>query len=120
MYSDPLSIGKTQSTSNLSEVQSGDFGMAVQLKKSRSLTDSEKYFLLTKHFVPDCAYVFPSKTHSNRQRSWLEKYYGLVYSEHHRGAYCKFCVLFAGNRDARITSYGVLVNSPLTNWKKAL
>ena len=35
------------------------------------------------------------------------------------GCYCKFCVLFADNRDARITSYGALVNWPLTNWKKA-
>ena len=33
------------------------------------------------------------------------------------GCYCKFCVLFADNRDARITSYGALVNWPLTNWK---
>ena len=63
--------------------------------------------------------VFPSKIYSNRPWSWLEKYYGLVYSDHHSGTYCKFCVLFAGNRDARITSYGVLVNSPLTNLKKA-
>ena len=120
MYSDSLSIERAQSTSNL---QSGDFGVAVQLKKSRGLTDPEKYFLLTKHFVPSCTYVFPSKTYSNRQRSfqrsWLQKYNGLVYSEQDCGCYCKFCVLFAGNWDARITSYGALVNWPLTNWKKA-
>jgi len=113
MYSDSLSIERAQSTSNL---QSGDFGVAVQLKKSWGLTEPEKYFLLTKHFVPSCTYV-PSKTYSNRQwsfqRSWLQKYNGLVYSEQDCGCYCKFCVLFADYRDARITTYGALV----TNWK---
>ena len=62
MYTDSLVIGRTHSTSNPSKVHSGDFGVAIQVKKTHALTDTRKYFLSTKHFVPSNAYVFPSKT----------------------------------------------------------
>lgn len=96
-------IPPTVSSVNSSEIQSGDFGVAVELKKSRSLTDSEKYNLLTKHFVPTANYVFPSKKYGGRARSfqlsWIEKHSGLVYSEKDSWAYCKYCVLFAENHE---------------------
>ena len=95
----------------------------MELKKSRALTDSEKYYLLTKHFVPSSNYVFPTTLYGNKprsfQRSSIEQHNGLVYSETHRGAYCKYCVLFGENHDSRINEFGVLVTTPLTNWKKA-
>ena len=106
-----------------SDIQSGDFGVAVELKKSRSLTDSEKYNFLTKHFVPSANYVFPSKEYGGRARSFqlsrIQKHNGLVYSEKDYGAYCKYCVLFAERHDSRINEFDVLVTVPLTNWKKA-
>ena len=40
-----------------------------------------------------------------------------MYSESTNGGYCKFCVLFA-TRGPYI-EFGVLVNKPLTNFKKA-
>ena len=107
----------------LSDVQCGDFGAVVALKKTRVLTAAEKYYLMDEHFVPSNGYVFPRKTysgcHRSFQASWLTKYNGLVYSVQDDGAYCKYCVLFVANQDARISNYGVLVNSPLTNWQKA-
>ena len=99
-----------------SDIQSGDFGVAVELKKSRSLTDSEKYNFLTKHFVPSANYVFPSKEYGGRDRSfqlsWIEKHNGLVYSEKDCEAYCKYCVLFAEHHDSRIKEFGFSLQYP--------
>ena len=43
----------------------------------------------------------------------------MVYSADDEGAYCKFCVLFGKFSDQRINTLGVLIEQPLTNWKKA-
>ena len=48
-----------------------------------------------------------------------EKFNGLVYCADDEGAYCKFCVLFGKFSDNRISTLGVLIEQPLTNWKKA-
>lgn len=42
---------------------------------------------------------------------------GLVYSESKEGGYCKYCVLFA-TCEGSVKELGVLVNQPLTNFKK--
>jgi len=79
-------------------VQSGDFKKVVELMQQRTLTDDEKYYLLTSHFNPDSAYRLPSfeydKQKCSFQHSWLSCYNGLVYSECGKGGYCKYCVLF--------------------------
>jgi hypothetical protein len=102
---------------------SGDLGKVVQLKAQRSLTENEKFFLLKHHFVPPKNYNFPSRVFGDRQRhfqnTWLEKYNGLVYSESEDGGYCKFCVLFA-RCEPSVKELGILVNKPLTNFKKAV
>ena len=41
-------------------VISGDLGQVVLLKNERSLTDHEKFHILTNHFTPDATYKFPS------------------------------------------------------------
>ncbi len=102
-------------------VSSGDFGQVVLLKAKRSLTDHEKFVLLTKHFVPPRSYKFPSRFVSGRNRhfqhSWLEQYNGLVYSESDDGGFCKCCVLFARAEPGK--ELGVLVNRPLIDYKRA-
>ena len=93
----------------------------VQLKGIRKLTDHEKHFLLTKHFIPTRNYKFPARFIGGRNRhfqhSWLDQYNGLVYSESEDGGYCKYCALFA--REAPTLELGVLVNRPLIDFKRA-
>ena len=100
-----------------------DISKAVQLKKTRRLTDMEKFDFLNHHFIPPCNFKFPTKQYGSWQRSfqhaWLKKFNGLVYSADEEGAYCKFCVLFGKFSDKRINTLGVLIEQPLTNWKKA-
>ena len=104
------------------DVSSGDLGRLVRLKAQRDLTDNEKYFLLKHHFVPCKNYHFPTRVINQRQRhfqkSWLDKYAGLVYSNSEDGGYCKYCVLF-GRCESSVKELGVLVKRPLTNFKKA-
>ena len=103
-------------------VSSGDFGQVVQLRAQKDLTDSEKFFLLKHHSVPGQGFQFPTRVFQERQRhfqsSWLDKYGGLVYSDSEYGGYCKYCVLLA-RCEPSVKELGVLVNRPLTNFKKA-
>ena len=48
-----------------------------------------------------------------------EKFNGLVYSAEDEGVYCKFCVLFGKFSDRHTNTLGVLIQQPLTNWKRA-
>lgn len=43
----------------------------------------------------------------------------MVYSADDEVAYCKFCVLFGKFSDKCINTLGVLIEQPLTSWKKA-
>ena len=78
--------------------------------------------MLKNHFVPSHKYKFPVHSidgHSRHfQRSWLEQYKGLVYSESEDGGYCKFCVLF-GKCGPTMKEFGNLVSKPLVDFKRA-
>ena len=120
---DESSDGSSQTTimqTMHSAVESGDINKVLQHKQS--LTDREKLFLLEHSFVPFPHYSFPVRIISGCKRyfqySWLHKHNGLVYSESANGGFCKYCVLF-GKCDPRVKELGVLVNKPLTNFKKA-
>ena len=106
-----------------STISTYDISRAVQLKKMRCLTDIEKFNFCNNHFIPAINYKFPTKWYGSRQRSfqyaWLKRFNGLVYSANDEGAYCKFCVLFGKFSDNCINTLGVLIEQPLTNWKKA-
>ena len=110
------------SHSTHSAVESGDINRVLLLKQQRSPTDQEKLSVLEHSFVPPPGYHFPTRIISGCKRhfqnSWLSKYNGLVYSESTDGGFCKFCVLF-GKGGPRVKELGVLVNKPLTNFKKA-
>ena len=85
-----------------------------------TLTAGNKYELLTKHIVPDEGHSFSLHSYGKQQRSfnraWLQKHPWLVYSFELDAAFCLNCVLFAKSRE----HLGQLVNSPFTNWKRAL
>ncbi|KAL4153397.1 hypothetical protein QTP88_001230 [Uroleucon formosanum] len=74
-------------------------------------------------WVPDDSYVFPSSGKRNLkfQRCWLKRWNWLAYSEKDDGAYCKYCVLFAGEGgDVGKQTFGNLVKKPFKNWKDAI
>ena len=119
--SDPAGYAN-QSTSTLLDP---DILSVVKLMSSshRVLTDVEKNYLLKNTFVPPSNYKFPTRMINRVKRhfqfNWLSKYNGLVYSETENGGFCKFCVLFAKCGPTR-KKLGVLVNMPLTNFKRGV
>ena len=84
----------------------------------KNLSIGQKYKLLTNHFNPSSKFAFPKVFDSGCYRSfqyrWLEKHTWLVYSKELNGGFCKFCALFAKERQR----YGVLVNKPFEKWVK--
>ena len=70
-------------------------------------------------------YKFPNHNSGGQKRSfqlnWLDKYNGLTYSESTNGGYCLFCVLFGHcHSNPAMQQLGILINTPLTNFKKAI
>ena len=102
-------------------VQSGDLNQVVILKQQRTFTDQEKLGVLEHSFVPPRGYTYPTRIINGCKRhfqsSWLSNYNGLVYSESADGGFCKYCVAFAKGGPT-VKELGVLVNKPLTNFKK--
>ena len=80
-----------------------------------ALTPGEKYTLLTEHYKPSHMFkVYHSGCNRSFQYKWLNRYSWLVYSKILDGGFCKYCVLFAQNRE----SLGFLVNKRFTAWVK--
>lgn len=79
-------------------VATGDPANVVYIAKERPLTDQEKMYVLENSFHPHSQYKFPGRLISGSirhfQRSWLNKFNGLVYSESTDGGFCKYCILF--------------------------
>ena len=102
---------------------SGDLAKITSLKQQRPLTDQEKLYNLEHTFGPHPGYNFPCRTINGSKRhfqpNWLVKYNGLVYSESTDGGVCKYYALFA-RCGPTVTKLGVLVNKPLTNFKRLL
>jgi len=117
----PESVAKTSRTNGLVDV-----GNLVEVSVTSeklesvigSLTDSEKYQYLTRHFRPTKEYQYPStymnKCNRSFQESWLTKYPWLVYSPNLDGGFCLPCFLFINDRSGK----RILVNSPFTRWTK--
>ena len=81
------------------------------------VSDHERYQLMNSHFTPDASFKFP-KSSSGRsfQYRWLQRYPWLAYSKNEDGGFCLPC---DQSTDLR-TPPGILVNTPLTNFRKAL
>ena len=93
---------------------------AAEFSQGIITTDHEKYHFIVSHFSPDQHYQFP-RTPSGRtfQHQWLVKHPWLKYSKQENSGFCLPCVIFSRNRTSRADP-GVLVSSPLINFKKAL
>lgn len=70
------------------------------------------------HYKPSRTFSFPkvfsNGCYSSFEQKWLDKYPWLVYSKEVDGGFCKFCALFAKNRN----TLGVFVNKPFRRWVK--
>ena len=70
----------TASSNSVNDASRLDFSMAVQLKKSRELTDAVKYNFLTNHFVLASNFHFLAKQYGSHKRgfqhAWLSKFNG--------------------------------------------
>ena len=93
---------------------------AILLEKpySQSLTNEEKYTLLTHHFKSGDRYdSFPTTILHNKltsiKKSWQSAHPWLVYSESEDGGFLKYCMIFW-----TYTAAGVLVNSSLKNFNR--
>lgn len=76
--------------------------------------------VIVDHFVPDAMYKFPKASNGRSfQYKWLSKYPWLRYSEKADGGFCVACVLFSHSSSFR-SDPGILVNTPLTDFKRAL
>lgn len=113
---------KTQhdSLSNSDLYNENDIGLYLKIR----VDDFKKEMLLNHPWKPPSFYTFPAST--NRclkfQRSWMEKFSWLVYSQKLEGALCKVCVLFSPEEVGKGSHQhlGALVNKSYTNWKNAL
>ncbi len=90
------SMSQIRESSSTSIDHGGDFGVVYM--NAASLSDNEKYRLLTKPFVPSDTFQFPGTTdHCGKNRhfqiSWLTTFPGLVYSPSMNGGFCNYCVL---------------------------
>ena len=84
------------------------------------LDKNSRVRLLRYTWVPDQNYPFPvEKRNLKFQYSWLQRWSWLAYSASKKGAFCKYCVLFAPE-NAGGQRLGKLVKEPYTNWNKAI
>ena len=104
-----------------------DIGLlACKPSNKSTLSDAQKFQLLTNHFKPDGDSIVPlacqevrksGKTWNIRfQLSWLKEYTWLVYSPSQKGGFCKYCVLHAYCKKSHL---GVLVKTPFTRFSRA-
>ena len=98
-----------------------DIGLLYQ--STDSLTDDDKFELLTCHWKPPHGYRFPSEKMYGKNRSFsrdcLKLYSWLVYSPSLDGAFCLPCVLFGMKSGHNTGKLDKLYRSPLRNWVSA-
>ena len=91
--------------------------MANYVGRRSSLSTSEKYELLVNQFHPTSDFKFPKGVNGRSfQWQWLQSYPWLAYSREKNGGYCILCLIFGNG----YSDPGVLVQSPLTQFSKAL
>ena len=92
----------------------------AKFSMKHNVPDHEKYRFVSNHFTPDLQYKFKKNSIGRSfQHQWLVRYPWLKYSEQVNGGYCLPCVMFGRTVGFRADP-GVLVSSPLLNFKKAL
>ena len=92
----------------------------AEFSTKHTVPDHEKYRYINSHFTPDLRYKFQKNSGGRSfQHQWLVRYPWLKYSEQENGGYCLPCIMFGRTIGFRADP-GVLVSSPLLNFKKAL
>lgn len=116
--SDAVTTEINDSTNGISKIVESSKDLGKFYLNTDSLTDIQKYELLT-HSLPPPTSNFPKIKMYGKNRSfqwiWMEKYNGLVYSPCLEGGLCKYCILFSKKR----SELGILVTRPFTQLAKA-
>lgn len=87
---------------------------------TKLMTQRSMFGVIVDHFVPAAMYKFPKASNGRSfQYKWLSKYPWLRYSEKADGGFCVACVLFSHSSSFR-SDPRILVNTPLTDFKRAL
>lgn len=119
-------IVKTSSTSlasgsGIGEISSHAMDIGGFLNKK--LSDSDKHNILTKCWVPDDMFKFPLGMRNLKfQKNWLQEFHWLSYSKVEGGAFCRYCFVFAKDKEVgkgHHVKLGAFVLSPFTKWKDA-
>lgn len=112
-----------KSTNN--SVYENDIGSVSNTSK---ISDSEKYNLLKNHWKPPSHYRFPFSLHKVNGKE-VKRYLGLQHFENHKwlvlshlkqGLFCKYCVLFSGDKvghNKGVTAQK-FVSKPVTTFSK--
>jgi hypothetical protein len=118
---DPLTQETSQGSNHL-QIPQNDIGKAVN--RARDLDITANLQLTESPWLPDESYSFPASGKRNLrfQRSWMARFPWLVYSNKFKGAFCKYCVIFATEYSGRVNQQrlGALVLKPFTAWKDAI
>jgi hypothetical protein len=92
------------STSRSKSIQPNNSDLAFD---KSNVDDQQKLFLLKNKWDIPSSFVFPLTdirgTKRRFNRSWLEKYQWLRYSESENGVFCLCCVLFNSSEHAFVT-----------------
>jgi hypothetical protein len=92
------------STSRSKSIQPNNLDLAFD---KSNVDDQQKLFLLKNKWDIPSSFVFPLTdirgTKRRFNRSWLEKYQWLRYSESENGVFCLCCVLFNSSEHAFVT-----------------
>ena len=119
----PTSVSSSVDTTTVDQTETTDIGTYTNSSGNlaTSISDHQKYRLLTKHDVPSSETDFPVEHKHGRCRTfkihWLSRYKGLVYSCVLKGGMCLYCALFGKQQSAGV---GVLVKRPYSgNFHKA-
>lgn len=97
----------------------------------KTISDFDKYELLTNHWIPPGNYAYPYSEHNKRgkiekryaSKNHLDSFEWLVLSDTKKGFFCKYCPLFTPGLTGgfkKNVSLQKLVSQPLTSFSKLL
>ena len=102
----------------------GDERVPVTTTAEQVGDDQDPLKLMKNHFPPGNKFDFPVRQHKCKtfkfKLSWLDDFPWLVYSKVKNGGYCLTCVLFVTKPGGRGCEFGVLIQKPFTDFRKAL
>ncbi len=113
----PGSSGCVPQSHNTEDVDVGNL-----LGRVKSMSDEEKYKVLTNNCRPGPDFPYPMNSSRRKfQHKWFSEFNWLAYSKSLDGAFCLTCVLFGATESTHnATKINLLFTKPFTNWSNAV